>query len=84
MRNSWIVSTDGRAVESLNSCTFSDMRVVVDAIQDEIVLERMNSVYVEISGSPGAGCAALCGVRAHFHAGNEAQQIVPVAKIQRR
>jgi hypothetical protein len=44
----------------------------------------MNPVYVEISCSAGAGSPILRGVRTHLHARNSAQQVVPVAKIERR
>ena len=57
--------------------------VVVDAVQKEVVLQRMNAVDVETSRAPGRGCTALIGVAGDLHARNGAQQIVPVAQKQR-
>ena len=58
--------------------------VVVDAVEDEVVLQRVHAIDVEVARAPGGGVAALLGVSADLDSGHGAQEVVPVAQVERR
>jgi len=58
--------------------------VVVDAVEDEVVLQGVDAVDIEAAGAACSGLPALLGVAIGLHAGDEAEEIVPGAEVERR
>ena len=58
-------------------------RVVVHAVEHEVVLERADAVDVGAARAAAGGAAALLRVAVHLHAGDEADEVVPVAARER-
>src|SRR5437588_2985858 len=58
-------------------------RVVVNAVEHEVVLQGTQAMYIHSAGAPGGGAASLLGVAISLNTGNQAQQIVPVACAKR-
>jgi hypothetical protein len=46
-------------------------------------LQRVDAVYIEVSGAAGRGRTALVGVAGDLNARDDAQQVIPVAQIKR-
>src|SRR5215471_2867921 len=59
-------------------------RVVIDAIQDEVVLQRSDAVNVDAAGAACGGSAGLFGIAVTLDAGNQKEQIVPIAGAERQ
>ena len=58
--------------------------VVVDAVEEEVVLERSRAVHVDAAGAPERRAAALLGVAVALHARHQRQQVVPVPDRERQ
>src|SRR5437016_7223845 len=58
-------------------------RVVVNAVEHEVVLQGAHSVHIHSASAPGGGAASLLSVAITLHAGNQAQQIIPVTGAKR-
>ena len=58
--------------------------VVVDAVEEEVVLERPGAVHVDAAGTAERRAAALLGVAVALHARHQRQQIVPVPDRERQ
>ena len=57
--------------------------VVVDAVEEEVVLDRAHAVHVDAAGAAEGGAAALLREAVALHPGHEREQVVPVADGQR-
>ena len=57
-------------------------RIVVDAVDHEVVLHRVDTMHVEAAGAIEAGAAALAGEPVALHARHDGHQIVPTAQQQ--
>ena len=59
-------------------------RVVVDAVEQEVVLERAVAVHVHAAGAARGGAAALFREAVALHSGHQHHQVVPVADRERQ
>ena len=59
-------------------------RVVVEAVEQEIVLQRTDAVHVDAARAARRRAARLFRVAIALHAGGEAEQVVPVTQRQRQ
>ncbi len=58
--------------------------VVVDAVEQEVVLQRTGAVDVDAAGAAERRAAALLGVAVALHARHEREQVVPVPDGERQ
>src|SRR5207249_1543653 len=58
-------------------------RVVVNAVEHEVVLQGTHAMYIHGACAPGGGAASLLGVAISLNTGNQAQQVIPVACAKR-
>ena len=74
-----MASTDGRETWVVSSWTLVGDAVVVHAVEQEVVLQGARAVDVHAARAPEGGAAALLGEAVALHAGDEREQVVPVA-----
>ena len=59
-------------------------RVIVEAVEQEVVLQRSDAVNVDASRPAGRRAAGLLGITIALDTGREAEQVVPVAQRERQ
>ncbi len=57
-------------------------RVIIHAVQKEVVFELADAMHVESAGTAGTGAAALVRIALPLYAGNQIHQIVPASQQQ--
>src|SRR5262249_48858352 len=59
-------------------------RVVIDAVQDKVVLQRANAMDIGPTGSPVGRTAALFGKTVSLNTRNHRQEVIPVTRRERQ